>query len=80
MNFSQIRPAIKITMLLTLILVSALAWAAEEKALGDKVAVVNGVTISKDMYDREDCNTSFFHSLLCELNQKSRFLLLFDVP
>ena len=34
MNFSQIRPAIKITMLLTLILVSALAWAAEEKALG----------------------------------------------
>ena len=53
MNFSQIRPAIKITMLLTLILVSALAWAAEEKALGDKVAVVNGVTISKDMYDRE---------------------------
>ncbi|MEJ2222305.1 MAG: peptidylprolyl isomerase, partial [Desulfobacterales bacterium] len=27
--------------------------AAEEKAPGDKVAIVNGVTISKDMYDRE---------------------------
>jgi len=53
MNFSQIRPVIKTLALLTLILVSALAWAAEEKAPGDKVAIVNGVTISKDAYDRE---------------------------
>ena len=53
MNFSQIRPVIKTIMLLTLILGSALVWAAEEKAPGDKVAVVNGVTISKDTYDRE---------------------------
>jgi peptidyl-prolyl cis-trans isomerase C len=53
MNFSQIRPVIKTITLLTLILVSALAWAAEEKAPGDKVAVVNGVMISKDTYDRE---------------------------
>lgn len=53
MNFSQIRPVIKTITVLTLILVSALAWAAEEKAPGDKVAVVNGVTISKDTYDRE---------------------------
>lgn len=53
MNFSQIRPVIKIIMVLTLILGSALAWAAEKKAPGDKVAVVNGVTISKDTYDRE---------------------------
>lgn len=40
-------------MVLTLMLVSALAWAAEKNAPGDKVAVVNGVTISKDTYDRE---------------------------
>lgn len=40
-------------MVSTLILGSALAWAAEKKAPGDKVAVVNGVTISKDTYDRE---------------------------
>jgi peptidyl-prolyl cis-trans isomerase C len=53
MNFSQIRPVIKTIPVLTLILVSALAWAAEDKAPGDKVAVVNGVTINKDMYDRE---------------------------
>jgi peptidyl-prolyl cis-trans isomerase C len=53
MNFSQIRPAIKITMVLTLMLVSALAWAAEKNAPGDKVAVVNGVIISKDTYDHE---------------------------
>jgi peptidyl-prolyl cis-trans isomerase C len=53
MNFSQIRPAIKITMVLTLMLVSALAWAAEKNAPGDKVAVVNGVVISKDAYDHE---------------------------
>jgi peptidyl-prolyl cis-trans isomerase C len=53
MNFSQIRPVIRTMTVLTLILVSALAWAAEEKATGDKVAVVNGVTISKDTYDRE---------------------------
>jgi peptidyl-prolyl cis-trans isomerase C len=32
-------------------LVSALAWAAEKNAPGDKVAVVNGVTISKDDFD-----------------------------
>ena len=53
MNFSQIRPVIKTIMVLTLILGSALAWAAEKKAPADKVAVVNGVTISKDTYDRE---------------------------
>jgi peptidyl-prolyl cis-trans isomerase C len=40
-------------MVLTLMLVSVLAWAAEKNAPGDNVAVVNGVTISKDTYDRE---------------------------
>jgi peptidyl-prolyl cis-trans isomerase C len=40
-------------MVLALILVSASAWAADKKAPEDKVAVVNGVTISKDTYDRE---------------------------
>ena len=53
MNFSQIRPVIKTLMVLTLMLVSVLAWAAEKNAPGDNVAVVNGVTISKDTYDRE---------------------------
>jgi peptidyl-prolyl cis-trans isomerase C len=41
-------------MLLTLILMPAFAWAEEEeKAPGDKVAVVNGVTINQGTYDRE---------------------------
>jgi peptidyl-prolyl cis-trans isomerase C len=53
MNFSKIRPVLITLTVLTLILVSALAWAAETKAPGDKVAVVNGVTISKDAYVRE---------------------------
>lgn len=53
MNCSKIRPVIKIIVVLTLILVSASAWAADKKAPEDKVAVVNGVTISKDTYDRE---------------------------
>jgi peptidyl-prolyl cis-trans isomerase C len=53
MNFSRIRPAIKTIMLLTLILTPAFAWAAEKKAPGDKVAVVNGVTINQGTYDRE---------------------------
>ena len=53
MNFSKIRFATKIIMVLVFTLMSALAWAVEEKAPGDKVAVVNGVTISKDTYDRE---------------------------
>ena len=51
MNFSQIRPVIKITLMLTLILVSALAWAAEKNASEDKVAVVNGIVISKMQFD-----------------------------
>ena len=53
MNFPQIRPIIKALMILTLLMVSALAWAAEKKASEDKVAVVNGVTISKNTYERE---------------------------
>jgi peptidyl-prolyl cis-trans isomerase C len=53
MNFSPIRLALKIIMVLTFTLMSALAWASEEKVPGDKAAVVNGVTISKETYDRE---------------------------
>lgn len=53
MNFSQIRPVIKLFMVLTLIMVPTLALAAEKKAPADKAAVVNGVTISKDDFDRE---------------------------
>ena len=53
MNFPQIRPIIKALMVSTLVMVSALAWAAEKKASEDKVAVVNGVTISKNTYERE---------------------------
>ena len=53
MNFSQIRFATKILVVLAVTLMSALAWAAEKKAPGDKVAVVNGVTINQGTYDRE---------------------------
>ena len=53
MNFSQIRPVNKLFMVLALIMVSTLALAAEKKTPADKAAVVNGVTISKDDFDRE---------------------------
>jgi len=52
MKFSQIRPAIRITAVLTLLGVCAFAFAADQAA-SDKVAVVNGVTISKSEFDRE---------------------------
>jgi peptidyl-prolyl cis-trans isomerase C len=53
MNFSRNRLAFKATVVSILIWVTALAFAADEKAPGDKVAVVNGVVISKDQFDRE---------------------------
>lgn len=53
MNIFQTRPVIKALVVLTLVMASSLTWAAEKKAPGDKVAVVNGVTISKETYDRE---------------------------
>jgi len=52
MKFLQIRPAIKIALVLALLGVSAFAFAAD-KAASDKVAVVNGVVISKGEFDRE---------------------------
>ncbi len=53
MNIFQTRPVIKALVVLILVMASSLTWAAEKKAPGDKVAVVNGVTISKETYDRE---------------------------
>ncbi len=53
MNFSQIRPAIKITIIMTLILASVSAFAADKKAPEEKVAAVNSVIISKGEFDRE---------------------------
>ena len=53
MNFSKILPAIKVTIVLTLLWVSTFALAADKKAPEDKVAAVNGVIINKDAYDRE---------------------------
>ncbi len=53
MDLSQIRPVIKLFMVLALIMVPTIALAAEKKAPADKAAVVNGVTISKDDFDRE---------------------------
>ena len=52
MKFFQIRPAIRITAVLALLGVCAFAFAADQAA-SDKVAVVNGVTISKGEFDRE---------------------------
>ncbi|MGD1967673.1 MAG: peptidylprolyl isomerase [Desulfobacterales bacterium] len=49
----QIRPIILIVMVLALILVAAQAPAEEKKAPAGKAAVVNGVPISKDDFDRE---------------------------
>jgi peptidyl-prolyl cis-trans isomerase C len=53
MNFSRIRPAISVTIVLTLLWLPAIALAADKKAPEDKIAAVNGVIISKDAYDRE---------------------------
>ena len=53
MNFSHIRPVINIILVLTLTVVSAPAFAAEKQAPAGKAAVVNGVTISKNDFDRE---------------------------
>ena len=53
MDLSQIRPVIKLFMVLALIMVPTIALAAEKKAPADKAAVVNGVTISKYDFDRE---------------------------
>jgi len=53
MHFSRIRQAISLTIGLTLLLVSAFAFAADKKTPGDKVAVVNGVIINRGEFDRE---------------------------
>ena len=53
MNFSQIRPVINILLVMMLMVVPAPAFAAEKQAPAGKAAVVNGVTISKNDFDRE---------------------------
>ena len=53
MNFSQIRWAIKAALVMTLLVVSICAFAADKKTPGDKVAAVNGVSISQVEFDRE---------------------------
>ena len=53
MHVSRIRQVIYLTTGLTLLLVSALTFATDKKAPGDKIAVVNGVIISQGEFDRE---------------------------
>jgi peptidyl-prolyl cis-trans isomerase C len=53
MHFSRIREAITLSTGLTLLLVSTFALAADQKAPDEKVAVVNGVIIRQDEFDRE---------------------------
>jgi peptidyl-prolyl cis-trans isomerase C len=53
MYFPRIRKAITLSTGLTLILVSTVALAADQKAPDEKVAVVNGVIIRQDEFDRE---------------------------
>ena len=53
MKFFQIRPSIKVIAVLALLGASAFALAADKKAPENKVAVVNGVAISKGEFDRE---------------------------
>jgi peptidyl-prolyl cis-trans isomerase C len=53
MNFFQNRPVFTIMVAMTVMLVSTLALAEEQKEPAGKAAVVNGVTISKDDFDRE---------------------------
>ena len=53
MHVFRIRQAIYLTTGLALLLVSALTFATDKKAPGDKIAVVNGVIISQGEFDRE---------------------------
>ena len=53
MNFSQNRPVFTAVMAMTLMLASNLALAEEAKEPAGKAAVVNGVAISKNDFDRE---------------------------
>ena len=53
MNFSQNRSVFTIVVAMTLMLASTLALAEEKKETAGKAAVVNGVAISKNDFDRE---------------------------
>ena len=53
MKFSQTRPLFTVVIAMTLMLLSTLALAEEKKEPAGKAAVVNGVAISKDDFDRE---------------------------
>jgi len=53
MNFSQIRLTSQVTIIVVLIFASALAFAADKQTPGDNVAVVNGVIIDRETFDRE---------------------------
>ena len=52
MNSNKIRLAGKVAVALALILVSAVGFAADKKAPGDRVAVVNGTIITQAEFDR----------------------------
>jgi peptidyl-prolyl cis-trans isomerase C len=52
MNSNNIRLAGKVTVAVALILVSAVGFAADKKAPGDMVAVVNGAVITQEEFDR----------------------------
>lgn len=52
MNSNNIRLAGKIAVVLALILISAMAVAADKKAPGDMIAVVNGTIITRGEFDR----------------------------
>ncbi len=52
MNSNKIRIAGKVAVALALILVSAVVLAADKKAPGDMVAVVNGAVIAQEEFDR----------------------------
>ena len=52
MNSNKIGLAGKAAVALTLMLVSAVVWAADKKAPGDMVAVVNGTIITQGEFDR----------------------------
>ncbi len=52
MNLNKIRIAGKVAVALALILVSAVGFAADKKAPGDRVAVVNGTIITQAEFDR----------------------------
>lgn len=74
MHFTTVKQAILITMVCAFLLVSFRVWAQEKESSNEKVAVVNGVTITSTEYERE------FNFYLEEASRKGQQIPDFALP